>query len=208
MIFCWLAVIQLGYWRQRSILSVILWPRTWGGLNTFWGLKLHIKNIVYFFLNKSIFWIFWRKQDFLGCKPASTLMKANVDLWFDDSHTFDDPERYKRLIEKLIYLTITKPDIIFVVTLSRFMHQPREVRWSVAPKILPYIKSYPRKSLVYRKRRHARIYGYSNSVMLVTKTFVGGNLVTWRSKSKILYLARVQKPGIESWLILPVRWFA
>jgi len=55
-------------------------------------------------------------------------MKANVDLWFDDSHTFDDPERYKRLIEKLIYLTITKPDIIFVVTLSRFMHQPREVR--------------------------------------------------------------------------------
>ena len=32
----------------------------------------------------------------LGCKPAITLMDANVDLWFDDSHTLDDPERYRR----------------------------------------------------------------------------------------------------------------
>ena len=27
----------------------------------------------------------------MGCKPASTPMEANVDLWFDDSHTLDDP---------------------------------------------------------------------------------------------------------------------
>ena len=27
----------------------------------------------------------------LGCKPASTPMEANVDLWFDDSQTLDDP---------------------------------------------------------------------------------------------------------------------
>jgi len=38
-------------------------------------------------------------------------MEAKVDLWFDDSHTLDDPGRYKRLIGKLIYLTVTRPDI-------------------------------------------------------------------------------------------------
>jgi len=27
----------------------------------------------------------------LGCKPANTPMEANVDLWFNDSHTLDDP---------------------------------------------------------------------------------------------------------------------
>jgi len=43
----------------------------------------------------------------LGCKPVSTPMEANVDLWFDDNHTLDDPGRYKRLIGKLIYLTVT-----------------------------------------------------------------------------------------------------
>ena len=54
-------VIQLGYWRQRSILSTILSPRTWDVQNTFWKLKLHIKNTVYFFPNGSMLWIFWRK---------------------------------------------------------------------------------------------------------------------------------------------------
>jgi len=52
-------------------------------------------------------------------------MKASVDLWFDDSHTLDDPRRYRRLIGKIIYiyLTVTMPDIAFVVgVLSRFMH--------------------------------------------------------------------------------------
>jgi len=34
---------------------------------------------------------------------------------FDDSHILDDPERYRRLIGKLMYLIVTRPDIIFVV---------------------------------------------------------------------------------------------
>ena len=59
----------------------------------------------------------------LGCKPATTPMEANVNLSFDDSHTLDNSGRYKRLIGKLIYLTVTRPDITFVVcVLSRFLH--------------------------------------------------------------------------------------
>ena len=49
---------------------------------------------------------------------------SHVNLWFEDSHTLDDLGRYRRLIEKLIYLTVTRPDITFAVrVLSRFMHQ-------------------------------------------------------------------------------------
>ena len=63
----------------------------------------------------------------MGFKPVSTPMKANVDWWFDNSHPLD-PGRYKRLIEKLIYLTVTKADITFTVgVLSRFMHEPRRL---------------------------------------------------------------------------------
>jgi len=59
----------------------------------------------------------------LGCKPATTPMEANVDLGFDNSHTLDDPGRYKRLIGKLTYLTVTNLDITFIVgVLSKFMH--------------------------------------------------------------------------------------
>jgi len=72
-------------------------------------------------------------------------MEANVNLWFDDSHTID-PGRYRRLIGKLIYLTVTRSDITFVVgVLSRFIHQPRDTHWLAAIRVLTYIKSCPGK---------------------------------------------------------------
>ena len=46
----------------------------------------------------------------LECKLASTPMEANMDLWCDNSHLLDDPGQYRRSIEKLIYLTVTRPD--------------------------------------------------------------------------------------------------
>ena len=72
---------------------------------------------------------------------------------------------YKRLIVKLIYLTITRPDITFAVgVLSKFMHELREAHWSAASlRILAYIKSCPEKGLVYKKYGHVHISGYSDS---------------------------------------------
>jgi len=96
----------------------------------------------------------------LGFKLANTPMETSVDLWFEDSHTLDDPGRYRRLIEKLIYLTVTSSDITFSVgVLSKFMHQLRDTHWLAAIRVLTYIKSCPGKELVYRKYGHVRITG-------------------------------------------------
>jgi len=111
-----------------------------------------------------------------------------------DTH-LNDQRRYRRLIKKLIYLTITRPDITFVVgVLSRFMYQPREAHWSAALKILAYIKGCQGKGLVYRKYEHVRIFGYSDSGYVDNRgnrksttrncTFAGENIVTWRSKKQ------------------------
>jgi len=87
----------------------------------------------------------------LGCNPAATPIEGNVDLWFDDNHALD-LGRYRRLIGKLIYPTVTKPDITFAVgVLSRFMHQSRETHWLGAIRVFAYIKSCPGKELVYMK---------------------------------------------------------
>jgi len=95
----------------------------------------------------------------------------------------------------LIYLIVTRLDITFTVgVLSRFMHQPREVHWTAALRILVYIKSSPEKGLLYKKHGHVRILNYSDSGYAGDKrdgksttgycTFVGENLVTWRSKKQ------------------------
>ena len=100
----------------------------------------HQKHSVFFSQRKYALDLL-EKTRLLGCKPASTQLEANIDLWFDDSHTLDDPRRYRRLIRKLIHLNATRPDITFVVgVLRRFMHQPREAHWSAALKILAYTR--------------------------------------------------------------------
>ncbi|XP_020254244.1 uncharacterized protein LOC109831319 [Asparagus officinalis] len=122
-------------------------------------------------------------------------METNIDLWRDDTSLLDDAARYRRLIGKLIYLTVTRPDITFAVgVLSRFMHKPREVHWTAALKILAYVKSCPGKGLLYKKHGHTHISAFSDAGyagdMRDRKstsgfcTFVGGNLVTWRSKKQ------------------------
>jgi len=139
----------------------------------------------------------------LGCKPANTPMEANVYLWFNDSHTLNDSGRYRRLIGELIYLTVTRPNITFVVGVrSRFMHQPRETHWLAAMRVLVCIKSGPKKGLVYRKHRHVHISGYSDSGYVGDREdrksttgyciFVGENLATWRSKKQDVSLSSVE----------------
>ena len=46
----------------------------------------------------------------LGVKPCSSLMVSGVHLT-REGETFEDPERYRRLVRKLNYLTVTCPDM-------------------------------------------------------------------------------------------------
>ena len=111
----------------------------------FLGIEVAHKKTVYFFSERErkCALDLLEETGFLGCKPANTPMEANVYLWFDDNHTLD-PGRYRRLIGKLIYLTVTRPNITFAIgVLSRFMHQPRETHWLAAMRVLAYIKSCP-----------------------------------------------------------------
>ena len=63
----------------------------------------------------------------LGSKPPGSPMDPNVVL--DDTlrPKFEDTKRYKSLIGKLIYLTVTRPDITFAVSvLSQYMQDPQQ----------------------------------------------------------------------------------
>ena len=88
----------------------------------------------------------------LGCKPEKTPVESNPPFWDTTSTLFDDVGRYHRLIGKLIYLTVTRPDISHAAgLLSQFMSEPRLVHWNGAQRVLAYIKGSPGRGLIYSK---------------------------------------------------------
>ena len=51
----------------------------------------------------------------LGAKPVNTPMDLDPNFWNGDSKLIEDKIKYRRLVGKLIYLTVTKLDISFTV---------------------------------------------------------------------------------------------
>uniref|UniRef100_A0A2N9I636 Integrase catalytic domain-containing protein n=1 Tax=Fagus sylvatica TaxID=28930 RepID=A0A2N9I636_FAGSY len=131
----------------------------------------------------------------LACKPIDTPIEQNHRLGEDVDDTPVDRERYQKLVGKLIYLSHTRPDIAFAVSVvSQFMHAPCEKHMEAVYRILRYLKSAPGKGLMLYKNGHLEVEGYTDADWAgsITDrrstsgycTFVGGNLVTWRSKKQ------------------------
>ena len=69
-------------------------------------------------------------------------MNTNVDLWDDNGLLFEDISQYRRLVGKLIYLTVKRPDITYVVRLvNQFMLKSRGIHWKTVLRILTYTKN-------------------------------------------------------------------
>ena len=65
---------------------------------------------------------------FTNATTVDTPMEVNVRLRRDEGVLLQDPTLYRKLVGSLIYLTITKLDISFVVhTISKFMQYPKHL---------------------------------------------------------------------------------
>ncbi|KAM0963722.1 hypothetical protein ACFX1Q_023649 [Malus domestica] len=131
----------------------------------------------------------------LGCKPVDTPIVEKHYLGIYPDQKSVDKGRYQRLVGRLIYLSHTRPDITYAVSVvSQFMHSPSMDHMAVVMRILAYLKSAPGKGILCKCHDHMRIEGFTDVDLAsdVTDrrstsgyfTFVGGNLVTWRSKKR------------------------
>jgi len=75
------------------------------------------------------------------CKVMGTPMKQKEKLSIDDGEEKMDEAYYRRLIGSLMYLTTTKLDILYAVSLSsRLMHCASDLHLRAAKLIVKYIK--------------------------------------------------------------------
>uniref|UniRef100_A0A3Q7EWA6 Reverse transcriptase Ty1/copia-type domain-containing protein n=1 Tax=Solanum lycopersicum TaxID=4081 RepID=A0A3Q7EWA6_SOLLC len=85
-----------------------------------------------------------------GAKPASTPMESNLRLTsvehdqangYSTDDVLHDITSYQILVGKLLYATITRPDISYAVqTLSQFMQSPKKSHMEAATRVIRYLK--------------------------------------------------------------------
>ncbi|XP_072065989.1 uncharacterized mitochondrial protein AtMg00810-like [Arachis hypogaea] len=86
----------------------------------------------------------------LDCKPATVPMDANLKLRAKEVDLIPDAFAYRRLIGRLMYLTISRPNITFAVTkLAQVMSDPRMPHLQAAHQVLRYLKNAPGHGILF-----------------------------------------------------------
>ncbi|KAH9678582.1 retrovirus-related pol polyprotein from transposon RE1 [Citrus sinensis] len=111
------------------------------------------------------------------CQPIDTPIEEGLKFCITSDQVPVDKGRYQRLIGRLMYLSHTRPDLAYALSVvSQFMHNPGEQHMKAVMRILSNIEVYTDADWAGSVSDRRSTSGYF--------TFVGGNLVTWRSKKQ------------------------
>ena len=100
----------------------------------------------------------------LDCKSADTPIIANHGLQMIEGAKLAFREQYLKLVEKLIYLAHTRPDIAYALgVVSRFMRQPQIRHMTAAMRIIRYLKGTSHTGIFFGKNDNLDLLAYTNA---------------------------------------------
>nr|GEY97017.1 hypothetical protein [Tanacetum cinerariifolium] len=135
-----------------------------------------------------------KKFGFSTVKTVSTPMETLKPL-MKDENTEDDVHLYRLIISSLMYLTSSRPDIMFdVCACARFQVTPKVSHLHVVKRIFRYLKGQLKLGLWYPKDSAFNLEAYTNSdydgASLDKKSttrgcqFLGSRLILWQCKKQ------------------------
>ncbi|CAM8977434.1 unnamed protein product [Rhodiola kirilowii] len=131
----------------------------------------------------------------LACKPSVTPMDIKQKLAISTAPALSDPTEYRRLVGKLVYLNVTRPDISFSVhLLSQFLAAPTADHLQAANRVLRFIKNAPGQGLFYPAAAPLHLEGFCDadwaSCPISRRSTsgycikLGPSLISWRTRKQ------------------------
>ncbi|XP_019055649.1 PREDICTED: uncharacterized protein LOC109115767 [Nelumbo nucifera] len=104
-------------------------------------------------------------QDFglLGAKPIVTSLPKGQKFSSTVSY-LDEPEKYCKLVGRLLYLNLTRPDISYVVQqLSQYVHSHTQDHWQATLHVLKYLKGTPSRGLFFSSNNNLSLEAFCDA---------------------------------------------
>jgi hypothetical protein len=131
-----------------------------------------------------------------------------------------DPTLYKSLVGSLLYLTTTRPDIMYAANLvSRYMESPKDSHWKMVKQILRYVAGTLNFGLWYTQSDDNHLSSHTDSDFASNLDdrkstsghvfHLGTNLISWASKKQPIvsissaeaeYVVATSASGQAMWL--------
>ena len=166
-----------------------------GELNFFLGFQVKQLKEGIFIHQEKYTRVILKKFKMDDCKPIKTPMPTNGHLDLDEGGKLVDQTLYCSMIGSLLYLTTSRPSIIFSVCMfGHFQANPKKSHLSVVKQILRYLKFMPSIGLWYPKGASFTLLGYLDSDFAESRVdrkstsgrchLLGRSLVSWPSKKQ------------------------
>ncbi|GJV83840.1 uncharacterized mitochondrial protein-like protein [Tanacetum coccineum] len=161
-----------------------------GELTFFLGLQVKQKQDGIFISQDKYVTEILKKFSFTDVKTASTPMETHKPLLKDENGEDIDKHMYRSMIGSLMYLTSSRPDIMFVVcACARYQVNPKVSHLYAMKRIFRYLKGQPKLGLWYPKDSPFDLVAYTNSdyarESLDRKSTTGGKDI-WNGMEKLL----------------------
>nr|GFC23752.1 uncharacterized mitochondrial protein AtMg00810-like [Tanacetum cinerariifolium] len=164
-----------------------------GELTFFLGLQVTQKDDEIFISQDKYVNEILKKFGFSTMKTASTPVETSKPLMKDENTKDVDVHLYRSMIGSLMYLTSTRPDIMFVVcACARFQVTPKVSHLQAVKRIFRYLKGQPKLSLWYPKDSLFDLESYTDSDYVGASLdrkfttggcqFLGRRLILWQCK--------------------------
>ncbi|GJU31685.1 ribonuclease H-like domain, reverse transcriptase, RNA-dependent DNA polymerase [Tanacetum coccineum] len=168
-----------------------------GELTFFLGLQVKQSNGGIFLSQDKYVKDILNKFDFRTIKPASTPIEAHKSLGKDEEGEDVDVHLYRSMIGCLMYLTASRPDIMFAVCLcARFQVTPKVSHLHAVKRIFRYLKHQPNLGLWYPKDSPFHLEAFSDSDYAGDNhdrrstsggcQYLGRRLVSWQCKKQTI----------------------
>lgn len=100
----------------------------------------------------------------INCNAVKNPMVPCFKAVKDEDGTCIDATIYKQMVGSLMYLTATRPDLAFVVSvISRFMEKPTELHQQMIKRVLRYVKGTIELGIFYKRGGEEKLTAYTDS---------------------------------------------